>query len=107
MKKVLLGGIISALLLILLISGISCVWDDSDCSGESLQTSELINYLQQGKSPEGGNYTLAKLTIDGTSLKAKIDGKTYCTTIPEYFDAFQIFATQIEQGKLTLNYKKQ
>ncbi len=78
---------------------------DTGSKSESLPTSELISYLQQGKSPTGGNYTTAELTIKSTSLTAKIDGVSYKTTIASDFDASQVFATQIEQGKLTYNYK--
>jgi len=72
---------------------------------ETLPTSELISDLQQGKSPSGGNYTTADLTIKDTSLTAVIDGVTYTTTIPSDFDAFQVFATQIDQGSVTVNYQ--
>jgi len=72
---------------------------------ETLPTSELISDLQQGKSPAGGNYTTAELTIKDTSLTVVIDDKTYTTTIPSDFDASQVFATQIEQGKITYNYQ--
>jgi cell division protease FtsH len=72
---------------------------------ETLPTSELISDLQQGKSPSGGNYTTAVLTIKDTSLTAVIDDKTYTTTIPADFDASQVFAAQIEQGKVTYNYQ--
>ena len=72
---------------------------------ETLPTSELISDLQQGRSPAGGNYTTADLTIKDTSLTAVIDGKTYTTTIPSDFNASQVFATQIEQGTVTYNYQ--
>jgi cell division protease FtsH len=71
----------------------------------TIPTSELISDLQQGLSPAGGNYTTADLTIKDTSLTAVIDGKTYTTTVPSDFNASQVFATQIEQGKLTYNYQ--
>ena len=72
---------------------------------ETLPTSELISDLQQGKSPSGGNYTTAVLTIKDTSLTAVIDDKTYTTTIPADFDAFQVFASQIGNGTVTVNYQ--
>jgi len=76
----------------------------------SVQSSDLIGALQQGKAlppPEGpgGNYTTAVLTIKDTSLTAVIDGTTYTTTIPSDFDAFQAFAPQIDQGRVTVNYQ--
>jgi cell division protease FtsH len=72
---------------------------------ETLPSSELITDLQQGIAPSGGNYTTAALTIKDTSLTAVIDGKTYTTTIPSDFDAFQAFAPQIDQGRVTVNYQ--
>lgn len=72
---------------------------------EAIPTSQLISDLQQGRSPAGGSYTLAQLTIKDTSLTADIDGKTYTTTIPSEFDTGQVFADQIAQGKLTYNYQ--
>ena len=55
----------------------------------------------------GGNITQppAVLTIKDTSLTAVIDGKTYTTTVPSNFDAFQVFASQIGNGTVTVNYQ--
>ena len=50
--------------------------------GESITTAELIDKIRN----EGGD-----VTIKGTSLTAEIDGNTYETTVPESFDAFEVF----------------
>jgi cell division protease FtsH len=77
----------------------------------SVQSSVLISALQQGKAPPppegpGGNFTSpAVLTIKDTSLTAVIDGVTYTTTVPSDFDAFQVFASQIGNGTVTVNYQ--
>jgi len=72
----------------------------------SEQSSVLISALQQGIDPAGGNFTApAVLTIKDTSLTAVIDGKTYTTTVPSNFDAFQVFAPQIGNGTVTVNYQ--
>jgi cell division protease FtsH len=72
----------------------------------SEQSSVLISALQQGIDPAGGNYTApAVLSIKDTSLTAVIDGKTYTTTVPSNFDAFQVFASQIGNGTVTVNYQ--
>ena len=72
----------------------------------TLTSSELITDLQQGIDPAGGNYTApATLTIKDTSLTAVIEGKTYTTTVPSNFDAFQVFASQIGNGTVTVNYQ--
>ena len=73
---------------------------------EALPSSELITDLQLGIDPAGGNYTPpAVLTIKDTSLSAVIDSKTYTTNIPSNFDAFQVFASQIGNGTVTINYQ--
>jgi cell division protease FtsH len=66
--------------------------------GESITTAELIDKIRN----EGGD-----VAIKGTTLTADINGKTYETTIPESFDAFDVFATEISQGKVSLNYEGQ
>ena len=78
----------------------------------SVQSSDLISALQQGKAPPppkgpGGNITQppAVLTIKDTSLTAVIDGTTYNTNIPSNFDAFQVFASQIGNETVTVNYQ--
>ena len=73
----------------------------------SEQSSVLISALQQGIDPAtSGNFTApAVLTIKDTSLTAVIDGKTYTTTVPSNFDAFQVFASQIGNGTVTVNYQ--
>ena len=72
----------------------------------SEQSSVLISALQQGIDPAGGNFTApAVLTIKDTSLTAVIDGTTYTTTVPSNFDAFQVFAPQIGNGTVTVNYQ--
>jgi hypothetical protein len=75
-------------------------------TGIELTSSELIADLQQGIDPWDGNCTApATLTIKGMSLTAVIDGKTYTTTVPSNFDAFQVFASQIGNGTVTVNYQ--
>jgi len=72
----------------------------------SLPSSELITDLQQRTDPAGGNFTSpAVVTIKDTSLTAVIDGKTYTTTVPSNFDAFQTFASQIATGTVSVNYQ--
>jgi len=72
----------------------------------TLTSSELITDLQQRIDPAGGNFTApAVLTIKDTSLTAVINGKTYTTTVPSNFDAFQVFASQIGNGTVTVNYQ--
>ncbi len=66
----------------------------------SVQSSDLISRLQQG------NYTHpADITIKDTSFTAVIDGTTYTTNVPSNFDAFQVFAPQIGNGTVTVNYQ--
>jgi cell division protease FtsH len=74
----------------------------------AVQSSQLITDLQQGKGP--GNETLtsanpADVTIKDTSLTAVIDGTTYTTNVPSNFDAFQVFASQITNGTVNVNYQ--
>ncbi len=64
--------------------------------GESFTTAEVISKIHN----EGG-----EVTIKGTSLTAVIGGETYKTTVPESFDAFEEFGTEISQGKVSLNYE--
>jgi cell division protease FtsH len=64
--------------------------------GESFTTAEVISKIHD----EGG-----EVTIKGTSLTAVIGGETYETTVPESFDAFEEFGTEISQGKVSLNYE--
>jgi len=90
----------------------------------SLSSSELITDLQQGIDPAGGNYTRADLTIKDTSLTAviysrgkelqtsipsthawELVAKEYQASIPSNFDAFQVFASQIANGTVTINYQ--
>jgi hypothetical protein len=72
----------------------------------TLTSSQLITDLQQGIDPAGGSFTaLAVLTIKDTSLTVVIDGKTYAAIIPSNFDAFQVFAPQIGNGTVTVNYQ--
>ena len=74
----------------------------------TLTSSVLITDLQQGIDPAGGNITSdspAVLTIKDTSLTAVIGIKTYTTTVPSNFDAFQVFASQIGNGTVTVNYQ--
>ena len=66
--------------------------------GESLTTAEVVDKIHN----EGG-----EVTIKGTSLIAVIGGETYETRIPESFDAFEEFETEISQGKVSLNYEGQ
>jgi cell division protease FtsH len=74
----------------------------------AVQSSQLITDLQQGKGP--GNETLtsanpADVTIKDTSLTAVIAGTTYTTNVPSNFDAFQVFASQITNGTVNVNYQ--
>ncbi|MGB2884391.1 MAG: ATP-dependent zinc metalloprotease FtsH [Dehalococcoidia bacterium] len=66
--------------------------------GEQLTTAEVVDKIHN----EGG-----EVTIKGTSLIAVIGGETYETRIPESFDAFEEFETEISQGKVSLNYEGQ
>jgi cell division protease FtsH len=66
--------------------------------GERLTTAEVVAKIHN----EGG-----EVTIKGTSLTAVIGGETYETRIPESFDAFEEFETEISQGKVSLNYEGQ
>jgi len=65
--------------------------------GVSKTTAEVIAMLHS----QGG-----EVTITDTSLKAVIDGETYKTTIPESFDAFEEFESELASEKVELNYKK-
>ncbi len=66
----------------------------------AVSSSDLITRLQEG------NYTHpAEVTIRDTSLTAVINGTTYTTNVPSNFDAFQVFASQIANGAVTVNYQ--
>jgi cell division protease FtsH len=54
---------------------------------ESIAASDLIDKVKAGGTWE--------LTIKGTSLTAVTGDETYKTTIPESFDAFEVFGTRI------------
>jgi cell division protease FtsH len=75
--------------------------------GESVPASQLITCLHgNGTCFAGGShYDKAELTIKGTSLTAVVDGKTYKSTIPESFDAFKEFNSEIQGGGLSIDYR--
>jgi cell division protease FtsH len=64
--------------------------------GESITTDQVITRLHN----DGGD-----VTIEGTSLTAVIGDKTYKTTVPESFDAFKEFESEISQGKVSVDYE--
>jgi cell division protease FtsH len=66
--------------------------------GETKTTDWIISEIQA----KGG-----EVTIKGTSLTAVIGDTTYKTNIPESFDAFEVFESEISQGTITLNYEGQ
>ena len=61
-----------------------------------LITSVLIQLLHE----MGG-----EVIIKGTSLTAFIGGEAYETTIPEWFNPFDEFETEISHGNVTVNYE--
>jgi len=62
--------------------------------GEEVSTGEIISMLKEN----GG-----KVTIKGQSLTAVINGKTYETSVPEGFDAFEKFEGAAKP--VTINYE--
>jgi cell division protease FtsH len=64
--------------------------------GETLTTAQVITKIHD----DGGD-----VTIKGNTLTAVIGTETYKTTIPESFDAFAEFESEISQGKVSLNYE--
>jgi len=63
---------------------------------ERLPTGEIIALLRD----KGGDITIKEQT-----LSAVIEGKKYETTIPADFNVLEVFATEIDQGKVTYNYE--
>jgi len=63
---------------------------------ERLATGEIIALLRD----KGGDITIKEQT-----LSAVIEGKKYETTIPADFNVLEVFATEIDQGKVTYNYE--
>jgi len=64
--------------------------------GEFITTDKLIDKIKD----DG-----AEVTIRGTSLTAVIGDDTFSTTVPESFDALEVFANEINQGRVTVNYE--
>jgi len=63
---------------------------------ERLATGGIIALLRD----KGGDITIKEQT-----LSAVIEGKKYETTIPADFNVLEVFATEIDQGKVTYNYE--
>ena len=63
---------------------------------ERLTTGQIITLLRD----KGGDITIKEQT-----LSAVIEGKKYETTIPADFNVLEVFATEIDQGKVTYNYE--
>jgi cell division protease FtsH len=64
--------------------------------GEFITTDKLIDKIKD----DG-----AEVTVRGTSLTAVIGDDTFSTTVPESFDALEVFANEINQGRVTVNYE--
>ncbi len=94
MPKISRGLVIWLIILVVAIAVFFTLISPSS-GGESITTAELIAKIKN----DGG-----EVTINGTSLTAVIGGETFEATIPESFDALEVFDTEIAQEKVSLNY---
>jgi len=84
------------LILVAVIAIFFTVWSPSG-GAERMETLQLINLLKDN----GG-----AVTIKGETLTATVNSIEYETNVPADFNAFEVFDTEITEGKIAINYEK-
>jgi cell division protease FtsH len=68
---------------------------------ERLTTGEIIALVKE----KGTQEAPADVTVKEQTLSVVIEGKKYEATVPADFDAFQVFSSEYNEGKVTINYE--
>jgi cell division protease FtsH len=72
--------------------------------GEKSERISTLTAIEELKA-YGGDITIREQTLSGVINGGQYAGKKIETTVPADFDAFTVFAAQIDQGKITINYE--